>query len=128
MTSSVRLHVADHEKEKWEKEAEEMDISKAQYFRRMIRSGRRQWGYTEENDTNRGELQLKNPENTPTDSDSNIKTTIKRNLSTTEGVSEEEIAEIVYQDLADQIGELLVELKEEGEADYDPTKGGWIKR
>lgn len=115
----------------WEEEAEEMDISLPEYVRRMARAGRRQWGFAHVTEPDRPRLNVDEEmvggrSNSGTAAD--LQESILRVLSTTKGVDEAELTELVLDDLQDQIKSELQELKEDGEVDYHIDKGGWVKK
>lgn len=115
--------------QEWTDEAEEMGIAKTEYLRRMIRAGRLQWGYDHETEPENEHVQLYERDTPqPIDVKLAIEEIVRRNLSTTAGIDDEEIVELVLDDLEQTTLELLEELKDQGEADYAPTKGGWVKQ
>lgn len=113
----------------WVEDANEMDVSRAEYLRRMVRAGRRQWGYDHTREPENPHVQLQEPGTQDTvNVRSMLKHTILRNLSTTDGIDEAELIDLVTGDLEEITDEVLDELKEEGEADYSSRKGGWVKK
>lgn len=116
----------------WEDDAEEIDVSLPEYVRRMARAGRRQWGFvhTEEPDTPQLNVDESMAESTTDASGSavDLQDAILRVLSTTDGLDEAELTELVLDDLQSQIEQELQELKDADEVDYHLDKGGWVKK
>jgi hypothetical protein len=112
--------------EGWREEADEMDVSVAEYVRRMCRAGRLQWGYD-----HLEEPEKKGLKHTETDSSKELaealQAAILRNLSTEDGLKEGELADVLFEEMIDELGVHLQDLKEDGMADYNPREGGWVK-
>lgn len=111
--------------QEWKEEADEMDVSTAEYIRRMVRSGRRQWGHDHIEEPEQGGLRHKKPESTKVEKA--LQAALLRNLSTDNGVQEDELAELLFDDLLNDLKEQLQELKDSGKATYNPGDGGWVK-
>lgn len=115
--------------EEWRDDAEEMGISLSEYMRRMVRAGRRQWGYEHEEEPDQPTVRLDDEARDPSDDiNAILQDTIVRNLSTMNGISEEELIEILIDDLEKQIETHLQELMDDEVVEYSPIKGGWVKR
>lgn len=113
----------------WVEDANDMGVSNAEWARRMIRAGRRQWGYdwTEE-----AEVPHIQADTTPSDPSEEAKVIIKdailRNLAADEGLSRDEILDLVAQDVERMILESLEKLMDEEEVQNRPSKGGFIRK
>lgn len=113
----------------WVEDADAMGISKVEWARRMVRCGRRQWGFDHVEEPDYPHLKLEQSAKDPTeDVEDVIDDAIVRNLSTTKGISEDELLEFVVGDLEDQFSNRLEALLDAGQIDYSPSKGGLIKR
>lgn len=111
----------------WEADAEEMDVSLSEYVRRMARAGRRQWGYEHIEPAADPHVQFEETTNTPAEEVGTIiQNIILRNLSTSDGITEEELTTLITSDISNQVGNQLEELLDEGAVKYSPTKGGWV--
>jgi hypothetical protein len=109
----------------WVEEADEMDVSNAEYIRRMVRAGRRQWGHDhiEEPEQNG----LRHTDSGSTKVEKALQAALLRNLSIENGVQEDELAELLFDDLLDDLKGQLQELKDDGQATYNPGDGGRAK-
>lgn len=113
--------------EEWTADADEMGVSLSEYVRRMARAGRRQWGYDHLTDADEPHVQfdedrLSIDEETTTI----IQETVIRNLSTKDGISEEELSDLITRDIEQEIADQLEQLMQEGKVKYSPTMGGWV--
>ena len=111
----------------WVEEAAQSEVSNAEWYRRMIRAGRRQWGYDHIEEPEEPGLQFDEPGQASDHPAGDLRESILRNLSTTDGVDQEELAELLLDDLQDQMEVALQDLKDDGKVDIDLNKGGWIK-
>lgn len=109
----------------WREDAEDMDVALTEYVRRMVRAGQRQWGYDHEKEPKKKGIRVDNSTNEALEKA--LQTALLQNLSTTEGIGEEELADLLFDDLITDLGKHLQTLKDSGEADYNPRDGGWIK-
>lgn len=123
MNQSTRVSVA--VPDEWANDAEEMDQSKSEYVRRMVRAGRRQWGYDHTDEPERKGLKDRSEGNK--NMESVLQSTILQNLSTDNGLKEDELADLLFSELINTIETQLQELKDDGKVDYNVTGGGWVK-
>lgn len=114
--------------EKWEEDAEEMDVTLTEYVRRMVRAGRRQWGYEHTSEPEKNGLKLDESQNQGEDLEDTLREAVLRNLSTTKGLDEKDLAELLFEDLIDDLGMQLQQLKDSRKADYNPRDGGWVRK
>lgn len=113
--------------EEWTADAEEMGVSLSEYVRRMARAGRRQWGYDHIEEADEPHVQFDEATTSPDEETTAIiQDTIVRNLSTTDGISEEELADLITRDISNEVGTQLEELMHERVVEYSPTQGGWV--
>jgi len=106
------------------REANERDLSTAEYCRRMIRAGRRQFGHDydpAETPANPKTLKLDNTNKS--DIEAQLKTWIHANLSSDEALDVEDLSDL----LEDELAVLADELCDEGKAKYRRSKGGYLK-
>jgi len=126
MVTQVAFTCLPEEKERWKKQAEEQGIPLSKWLSRRVRAGKKLW----EADEFQLDLEAKNTETTPIDSNGgDLEEIILKNLSTDpeRAQSISEIVDLVLQDQEDHIASILEELDEEGHVAYKPTKGGYIK-
>lgn len=106
--------------DEWATEANERDISNAEYVRRMVRAGRRQFGLDYEPDETPTEpTTLKHDETSTRDVEKELKNWIGANLSTSDP---QEISDLVNLLEGDFEG-LMSDLMDEGKVTYKPGKG-----
>lgn len=110
----------------WVEEADDSDVSRSEWFRRLVRAGRRQWGYDHIEEPDEPEMNLEEPSSDDNSID-DLEAAILRNLSTTDGVDQEELTQLLLDDLQEQMETTLQSLKDDGKVDIDLTKGGWVK-
>jgi hypothetical protein len=93
----------------WADNADEMGVSKAEWARRMIRLGRRQWGlpYNPDDLPETTGIQTEQDERSDTD---HLRQFLIANLSTDDYIDPEELAEIVM----DEIEETADDLEKDG--------------
>lgn len=113
--------------EEWMQAAEEMDVSDSEYIRRMVRAGRRQWGYEYTSEPEKKGLNHDDSRSQSGDLEDTFRAAVFQNLSKTEGLDEEELAELLFENLIDDLGAQLQQLKDSGKADYNPRDGGWVR-
>lgn len=109
------------EKEQWKEDADEEGISLQEYLLRRVRSGRRKWRDDTEHDLDTG------MDSTSSTNDADLEERVFNNLARRDGVSVEELAELLFQDLEEEIGEALDRLQDQGDVQYQHRKGGWVK-
>lgn len=126
MTGSVQIQT--RVPEEWRDEADELEVTLAEYVRMMVRSGRRDWGFEHMEEPDQPHVKVEEETKTAGEQiNAIVKDAIVRNLSTDDGTSEDELIEIILHDLEGQIGQILNELASEGVVRYDPVEGGWVK-
>lgn len=110
--------------DEWVEAADERDISNAEYLKRMVRAGRRQFGYEyEPTETPARPKTLKHDNKAATDIDTQLKQWILTNLSTTDAQDIDELVDL----LEDELVELADELCDEDKAMYRRSRGGYLK-
>ncbi|WP_141551742.1 DUF5805 domain-containing protein [Natrinema sp. CBA1119] len=113
--------------EEWAADADEMGVSFSEYVRRMARAGRRQWGYEHNEEADEPHVQFEEGRSSPDEEIATIiQDTIVRNLSSRDGISEDELGELITGDIAEEVSNQLEELMREGTVEYSPTNGGWV--
>lgn len=108
--------------DKWVEDANAMNVSRAEYCRRMIRAGRRQLGYDyqpQETPSDMKSLQLNNDE----DRDVELGEWIHKNLSKDTGINEERLINLLKEDIIEAADDLC----DQGLAKYRRSDGGWVK-
>jgi hypothetical protein len=108
----------------WVEDAHERDLSLAEYVRRMVTAGRRQFGYDyEPSDTPATPKTLKLEEATGSEIETQLKAWIHTNLSTDDAQDISDLIELLEDDLAT----LADELCDEEKAKYRRSQGGYLK-
>lgn len=115
---SVNFEVPD----KWVENADEMDVSVKEYVCRMVRAGRRQFGYDHSPEETPAETKSLNIDEHNSMED-DLKEWVHQNLSTTTGTSESELVNLLEEDIVEAADALC----DEGRAKYRRTGGGWLK-
>jgi|GEM_PF-6426618 len=104
----------------WAEAADEMDVSLAEYCRRMVRAGRRQLGCSNgEKPTDHTTTTARGRDQATTV----VEQLVYSNLSTTTGRDTEELVAEIEAD----IGAAADTLVADGKAKYRRAEGGWIK-
>ena len=117
---SVTMSIPDE----WVEAADERNLSNTEYTRRMVRAGRRQFGYDyESSETPASPKTLKHNDNAATDIESHLKEWVLTNLSTTEAQDIDDLVDLLEDDLA----KLADELCDQDKAKYRRTEGGYLK-
>ena len=121
--------LTEEEKEMMDTLADEADMSTSQWARYRLRAGHRLWDAGGNFDIKEVQqrLDLETPEETDEESVSptgRIRQVIKRNLSTDRGMDQDEIEDLITEEA---ISEALGELIDEGEIEYSPRKGGYVR-
>ncbi len=106
----IGFEVPAHEREQWQEHADELDMSYSEYYRSMIRSGRRELGLADE---------------TPTNDDQNedLETRIREQLSPDKPTQFDDLVESIVGELEDEVEKVLMELDD---ATYRPRSGGYV--
>lgn len=122
-----RMHLAIPDE--WAEDADRMDLQNTEWARRMIRAGRRQWGFDHVEEPDYPHMKMEHSAKDPTrDVEKLLEDAIRRNLAKEKGIDESELYELVMGDLEEQFSSRLEDLLQEGEIDYSPGKGGLVKR
>jgi hypothetical protein len=103
--------------EEWEKDKEEMGVSAAEWVRRMVRLGRRQYGLPYDPEEVPAEMASIKTENDETADSDYVREFLLANLSTDEYLEIEELLDLIGKD----IGKELKSMEREGiaESRYD---------
>lgn len=110
--------------DEWLKEADERNLSRSEYTKRMIRGGRRQFGHDyAPNETPATPNTLKLDESTGSEIETQLKAWIHANLSTDDAQDVDDLVDLLEDDLAT----LADELCDEQKAKYRRSKGGYLK-
>ena len=110
--------------DKWVKEADERNLSLAEYSRRMIRAGHRQFGHDYvASETPATPNTLKLNDSTDSEIETQLKEWIHANLSTDDAQDVDDLVDLLEDDLAT----LADELCDEEKAKYRRSQGGYLK-
>ncbi len=108
--------------DEWAKAANDMDVSVTEYCSRMIRAGRRQFGYDYTPEETPAQPKSLNLDETSSIEDE-LQEWVYQNLSTTKGHDEKELLSLLEEDIIEAADDLC----DEGRAKYRRTSGGWLK-
>lgn len=110
----------------WVEAADERDLSLAEYTRRMVRAGRRQFGVDydpQETPANPKTLKQDDSDSSGSEIETQLKTWILANLSTDDAQDVDDLVALLEDDLAT----LADELCDERKAKYRRSQGGYLK-
>jgi hypothetical protein len=108
--------------DEWQEAAREMDVSLAEYCRRMARAGRRQFGY-ESGETGDRAVRYSLGDDDGNPGDELVETLVYRNLRADTGRDASELLDLVEDDLVRAADELVAD----GRAKYRRSRGGWLR-
>lgn len=118
--TTVNMEVPDA----WVEAADERDLSLAEYTRRMVRAGRRQFGVDyEPQEVPANPKTLKQDDSSGSEIETQLKTWIRTNLSTDDAQDVDDLVALLEDDLAT----LADKLCDEGKAKYRRSQGGYLK-
>jgi len=110
--------------DEWVEEADERNLSLAEYGKRMIRAGRRQLGHDyAPSETPATPNTLKLDDSTGSEIETQLKAWIHANLSTDDAQDVDDLVALLEDDLAT----LADELCDEEKAKYRRSQGGYLK-
>jgi len=110
--------------DEWVKEADERDLPRTEYAKRMIRAGRRQFGHDyAPNETPATPNTLKLDNSTESEIETQLKAWIYANLSTDDALDVDDLVDLLEDDLVI----LADELQDEQKAEYRRSQGGYLK-
>lgn len=124
---SVQTYVSSTQRSRWREEADELDMSQAEYVRTMIQAGRRSFDLnTEEgslNSTSRNPVEGRSPDATP--GGEGLKDRVLEVLRTEEFADWELLLAGVTDDIEERLEETLDELQSEDRVRYSGRHGGY---
>ncbi|SEU01111.1 hypothetical protein [Natrinema hispanicum] len=110
----------------WLDDAEELEVSQSEYARMMMRVGRRNWGFEHTEEPDRAHVKLQEESTTADEEIEDIlEDIVLRNLSVTDGITKEDLVEIIFDDMAKLVGNSLKDLHNEDLVQYDPVDEKW---
>jgi len=122
---SVQTYVSAAQRQVWRDEADEMDMSQAEYVRSMVQAGRRSFEFggsgTDETDPSEEEP---SPDANP--GGSRLKDRVLNVLETEEVADWEEIRAAVTDDIDDRLEKALKELQVEDAIRYSGRRDGYV--
>lgn len=121
---SVQTYVPADQREVWRDEAEDMNMSQAEYVRSMVQAGRRSFSLDSgEQDPTSGE-EVGSPGLTP--GDNGLKDRVLQVLAETEVADWEELRSGVTDDIDDRLEDALEELQADDQIRYSGRRGGYV--
>lgn len=111
--ASITTYIPAAQKKKWETHAEELEMSQSEFLRTMVQAGRRGFGESTPDPTGSSGS---NPRG-------NIQETVLQAIDENDGLSWEELFEIVTNDLESQLEEAIITLQEADKITHQPRNG-----
>ena len=122
---SVQSYVPAAQRQVWRNEADEMDMSQAEYVRSMVQAGRRSFDPEEGGPSGTGTQEEPGaPDGNPRDS--GLKDRILDVLETEDVADWEDIRAAVTNDIDDRLEEALSELQGEDAIQYSGRRDGYV--
>jgi len=120
----VRTYVPRYQREAWEREAESMDMSRAEYVRTMVQAGRRSFdfGSSEERATS---SPAEGDEDDATPGVDDLEDRLLDLLESGDHYSWEELVAGLTDDIEDRLEETLGELQRRNQVQYSGRHGGY---
>ncbi|SEO86523.1 hypothetical protein SAMN04487948_10643 [Halogranum amylolyticum] len=113
--TAVRTYVPAYQKERWQKHAEELDMSQSEFVRTMVQAGRKGFELDPE-DTGSGH---------ETPGVDGLETRVLSTLESTDFMSWDQLVEALAGDLEDRLDDALGELQGSNRIRYSGRHGGY---
>lgn len=124
---SVQTYVAADQRETWREEADELDMSQAEYVRSMVQAGRRRFELPTDGDPSstgsNNTVDGGSPDATP--GGEGLKDRVLEVLRTEEFADWDELVAGVTDDIEERLDEVLEELQSEDRVRYSGRHGGY---
>ncbi|MDZ7850793.1 MAG: DUF5805 domain-containing protein [Halodesulfurarchaeum sp.] len=111
--AAITTYVPAFQKEEWETDADELEMSQSEFVRTMVQAGRRGFGDTEPDE----------PDSPGSNPRGNVRETVLQTLETNGDLTWEELFEKVANDLESKLENTVIELQEEGKITHKPRNG-----
>lgn len=120
---AVRTYVPRYQRETWDEEAEELDMSRSEFVRSMVQAGRRGFFDDDSADESTDAEEGASPETVPPGSD--LEDQVIEALETDEYRSWDDLLEAVTNDIEDSLEATLQDLQAAGRVHYSGRNGGY---
>jgi len=120
----VRTYVPRYQRETWDRDAEELDMSRAEFVRAMVQAGRRSFdleGSTSENESDHDDAGVRGP----TPGVHGLEDQLLDLLETDGYLSWDELVAGLTDDIEDRLEESLDELQQHNRVQYNGRRGGY---
>jgi len=120
---SIQTYVPSSQRDRWRKEADELDMSQAEYVRTMVQAGRRGFDLYTQEDHPRNSVEPDIRDETPGGND--LKERVLDVLRTSEFANWDTLLAGVTDDIEDRLEDTLEELQSENRIRYSGRHGGY---
>lgn len=120
----VRTYVPEYQREKWDRHAEELGMSRAEFVRTMVQAGRRGFDFDglEQRDGSNPEQPAEDPS---TPGVNGLEDQLLELLDSEEYLSWDELVDGVTDDIEERLEERLDELQRHNRVQYNGRRGGY---
>ena len=126
---SVQTYVSSNQRELWREEADDLDMSQAEYVRTMIQAGRRSFDLNTEggslNTDSSNSVEARSPDATPRGD--GLKDRVQEILADGEYYEWDELLAELTDDIEERLEETLQELQSNNEVQYSGRHGGYVR-
>jgi hypothetical protein len=116
--TGVRTYVPEYQKEEWQDDADELDMSLSEFVRVMVQSGRR--GFVEEPSASKGST------STPIEEEDSLEPRIVEILHSEGPLDWDGLVEGLAGDFEDRLEDTLDELQSDNRVKYSGRDGGYV--
>lgn len=120
--TGVKTYVPEFQKERWQEDADAMDMNQSEFIRTMVQAGRRGFDLgAESEEAAEDELSDADPRG------DGLETVLLGLLSTDRYLSWGALVDEVTEDLEDRVETALQDLVAEGRVQHSPRRGGYVR-
>ncbi len=115
---SVKTYVPAEQKRRWQRHADDLEMSQSEFVRTMVQAGRRGFSFDDE----------RNPTEAPPERSNPRGHGLERRIETAlsgEPCSWEELVDAVFDDFEDQLEKTLESLQDDNRVRYNGRRGGY---
>jgi hypothetical protein len=124
--SVVKTYVPAYQKETWQADADELDMSQSEFVRSMVQAGRRGFELADGESGPTGESPSEHNETTQDGGEgSDLEAAIRRALREGNHLSWDELLAVLTDDIEERLDDALQELQANNEVQYSGRNGGY---
>ncbi len=112
----VKTFIPEYQKEQWQSDADELDMSQSEFVRAMVQAGRRGFDMNP----------VETPEEGSTPRGDNLEERVLEILAEEENLSGGELVEQLMGDFEERLDEVLNELQSKNRVQYSARDGGYV--